>query len=140
MEFLTRFDFDIIYIKGDTNLVADALSRYYENDQWDERQNAAQYVNADSQLDPQGEDLPWDRSEENRAMSTLHDDPAASSRPRRQWRAPTRPDEYVSFAPKRKVMEAVEPRQSEATELAAHKELDTRARTEDQLSESQDDP
>ena len=31
MEFPMRFDFDITYVKGDTNLVADALSRYYES-------------------------------------------------------------------------------------------------------------
>lgn len=44
MEFLARFDFDITYVKGETNLVADALSRYYENDQWDESHEAFQYV------------------------------------------------------------------------------------------------
>jgi hypothetical protein len=32
MEFLACFDFHITYIKGETNLVADSLSRYYEND------------------------------------------------------------------------------------------------------------
>jgi hypothetical protein len=36
MEFLTWFDFDITYVKGETNLVADVLSRYYESDDWDE--------------------------------------------------------------------------------------------------------
>jgi hypothetical protein len=65
MEFLARFDYDITYVKGETNLVADALSRYYENDQWDESHDEAQYVNADARLDPEGEDLPWDRFEES---------------------------------------------------------------------------
>jgi hypothetical protein len=58
IEFLMWFDFDITYVKGKTNLVADALSRYYESDNWDESQDAPQYVNADARLDPEGEDLP----------------------------------------------------------------------------------
>ena len=32
MEYLSRFDFDIRYIKGITNKVADSLSCYYESD------------------------------------------------------------------------------------------------------------
>jgi RNase H-like domain found in reverse transcriptase len=47
MEFLTQFDFDIIYIKGETNLVADTLSRYYKSDQWDKWPSTTQYINAD---------------------------------------------------------------------------------------------
>jgi hypothetical protein len=58
MEFLTRFDYDITYVKGETNLVADALFRYYENDQWTESSDKPQYVTADAQLNPEGEDLP----------------------------------------------------------------------------------
>jgi len=65
MEYLARFDYDITYIKGETNLVADALSRYHENNLWDEEIDKSQYVNADARLDPEGEDLPWDHFEES---------------------------------------------------------------------------
>ena len=64
MEFLVRFNYNITYIKGETNLVADTLSRYHENDNWDEATDESQYINADSRLDPEGEDLPWVRFEE----------------------------------------------------------------------------
>jgi hypothetical protein len=82
MEFLARFDFDITYVKGETNLVVDALSRYYESDNWDESQDAPQYVNADARLDPEGEDLPWVRFEEARAMRESSGEPR--TRPQRQ--------------------------------------------------------
>jgi RNase H-like domain found in reverse transcriptase len=68
MEFLACFNFDIIYVKGEINLVVDTLSRYFENDLWDESLDVSQYVNADARLDPEGEELPWDRSEESRTM------------------------------------------------------------------------
>jgi len=58
MEFLARFNYDITYVKGKTNLVADVLSRYYENDEWDNSHDESLYVNADTRLDPEGEDLP----------------------------------------------------------------------------------
>ena len=64
MEFLARFNYNITYVKGETNLVTDALSRYHENDNWDEATDKSQYINADSLLDPEGEDLPWVRFEE----------------------------------------------------------------------------
>ena len=32
MDYMSRFTFDITYIKGDLNKVADCLSQYYEND------------------------------------------------------------------------------------------------------------
>jgi hypothetical protein len=48
MEFLARFDYEITYIKGETNLVADVLSRYYESDNWDEVHDTSQYVSADA--------------------------------------------------------------------------------------------
>lgn len=68
MEFLACFDYDIMYVKGKTNLVADVLSRYYENDQWAESSEKPQFVNADAWLDLEGEDLLWDHFEEARAM------------------------------------------------------------------------
>ena len=118
MEFLARFDYDITYVRGETNLVADALSRYYENDQWTEPSDKPRYVTADARLDPEGEDLPWDRFEEVRAMR----DDEVRARPLRQRRAPRRADEPVSFAPKHPVIEAVEARQREAADLVAHGE------------------
>jgi len=122
MEFLARFDYDITYVKGETNLVADALSRYYENDEWDESPDGSLYVNADTRLDPEGENLPWARFKENRVMRATEEAPHTSSRPQRQQRAPHHADEPVSFAIKRPVTEAVEARQREAEELVAHKE------------------
>lgn len=71
MEFMSRFDYDIQYVKGETNLVADCLSRYFSNDTADETHDKRYYVNADVRLDPEGEDLPLNRASELRAMDTI---------------------------------------------------------------------
>jgi RNase H-like domain found in reverse transcriptase len=122
MEFLVCFNFDITYVKGEMNLVADALSRYYENNQWDESYNASHYVNTDARLDPKGEDLPWDRFEESRAMQDADTVLHAGSCPQRQWQALRRADKPISFVPKCPVIEGIKARQHKAAELAINKE------------------
>lgn len=68
MEYLSRFDCDITYIKGIHNKVADALSRYYESDTPEDKYDIAEYTNADVRLDNEGEDLPIGRLEEYERM------------------------------------------------------------------------
>ena len=72
MEYLSRFDFDIQYVKGSSNKVANSLSRYYQSDTDNDVCQTYDYVNADLALDPEGEDLPWNRVVEIRA---IHDTP-----------------------------------------------------------------
>ena len=69
MEYLSRFDYDIQYIKGTSNKIADSLSRYYQSDTADDIHPMYDYVNTDMQLDPEGEDLPWNRVIEVRAIT-----------------------------------------------------------------------
>src|ERR1700730_16919966 len=63
-EYLSRFDYSIEYIEGSTNKVADSLSRYYQSDEPEETHDVSEYVNADSRLDPDDEDLPIMRTTE----------------------------------------------------------------------------
>jgi hypothetical protein len=58
MDYMSRFTFDITYIKGELNKVADCLSRYYESDTIQDVHMYDEYVRADARIDPAGEDLP----------------------------------------------------------------------------------
>jgi RNase H-like domain found in reverse transcriptase len=46
-EYFNHFDFDITYVKGAYNKVADCLSRYYASDQPHEQHDKSEYISAD---------------------------------------------------------------------------------------------
>jgi hypothetical protein len=56
-EYLSRFQYEVMHVPGVLNKVADCLSRYYENDWYDEVHEPHNYVSADLRLDPNREDL-----------------------------------------------------------------------------------
>ncbi|PBK86364.1 hypothetical protein ARMGADRAFT_940511 [Armillaria gallica] len=61
MDYLSRFDFNITYMKGENNKVADCLSCYYENDNVNDIHVVQEYVCTNVRIDPAGEDLPPNR-------------------------------------------------------------------------------
>jgi len=64
-DYLSRFNAEIIYVKGVENKVADCLSRYYEVEGGEGVQNeCVDWANADMRLNPEGDDLPQDRLRE----------------------------------------------------------------------------
>ena len=71
-EFLSRFDYDTVHVPGETNRVADCLSRYYESDGPNETHPEEEYVNADKRLDPEGKTLPTERFVEIRTAGLRH--------------------------------------------------------------------
>jgi hypothetical protein len=58
LEHLPRFNFEIEYIPSDTNVVANALLHRYKNDEPRDIWALHEFVNADAQLDPKGEEAP----------------------------------------------------------------------------------
>ena len=64
MDYMSRFNFDITYVKGEYNKVADCLSRYYESDTGADVHEAHEFVQSDRIIDPEGEDLPMERLQE----------------------------------------------------------------------------
>ena len=56
-EYLSRFKYKVMHIPGESNKVANCLSLYYENDQFDEIHKSHIYVSANVCLDPNHEDL-----------------------------------------------------------------------------------
>ena len=79
-EYLSRFDFEVVYVKGQHNIVADCLSRYYSSDLPGETHADHQYVSADLQLDPEGDDLPYGLTPQTRALRT-QETPKPTPRP-----------------------------------------------------------
>jgi Reverse transcriptase (RNA-dependent DNA polymerase)/RNase H-like domain found in reverse transcriptase len=81
MEYLSCFNFDIRYVKGKLNKVADALSHYHQFNSWDDTPLVQHYVFADIHLDPNHEDLPWDWHLEmkNQVIETCSYCPAEAS-------------------------------------------------------------
>src|ERR1700720_4329675 len=79
MEYLSRFNYDIQYIKGTSNKVADSLSRYYQSDMDEDSHPSYNYITVDAQFDTEREDLPWIRMIEVRTMNmhsrTLRENP-----------------------------------------------------------------
>lgn len=128
MEFFSRFTYDIQYIDGDLNVVADAFSRYYMSEAVETLAKPHDYVNVDLRLDPGGEDLPMERWVEIRAIRTSNRKPVprverndvenlmTTEAARQQFLAPPRTRQ--PRVPK----EAVQPRDIEAKELVENAE------------------
>ncbi len=57
IDYMSRFDFNITYVKGEYNKVADCLSQYYGNDTSTDVHEYHDYVQADLRIDPTEEDL-----------------------------------------------------------------------------------
>jgi hypothetical protein len=57
-EYLSRFSFEIKYLKGEDNKVADGLSHYFASDTPEDIHSRAAFVNADLRLDLEADDLP----------------------------------------------------------------------------------
>jgi hypothetical protein len=57
MDYMSRFDFNITYVKGELNKVVDCLSRHFESNTPDETHETHDYVWADTWINPSGEDL-----------------------------------------------------------------------------------
>ena len=79
-EYLSRFDFNVTYVKGQYNIVADCLSRYYTSDLPGETHADHLYVSADQRLDPDGNDLPYGLNPQLQTMRT-EESPGSMPRP-----------------------------------------------------------
>jgi hypothetical protein len=64
IDFLSRYNYDVLHVEGITNVVADALSRYYKHSSDIDEIPSHRYVNIDVRLDPEMETLPLDRKAE----------------------------------------------------------------------------
>ena len=48
MDYLSKFNFDLTYVKGESNKVADCLSHYYESDTFKDIYYVYDYMCADA--------------------------------------------------------------------------------------------
>jgi hypothetical protein len=64
--YISRFNFEVVYVKGEENVVADALSRYYLNPS--AKPDITDLVSSDARLDEDGDDLPLGRLEEYHSL------------------------------------------------------------------------
>jgi hypothetical protein len=125
MEYMSRFNFGIIFIQGTYNKVADYLSRYYMTDKEGEHHPIDEYVNADIRLDQEGETWPWGQAAEvESAMLRAHREAEVASRK------------------SKRLQEAAELRTREAAELAVHSkgEEKTVATESRSMGQSEHDP
>ena len=97
--FMARFDYNIEYVKGQLNKVADFLSRLYDSRNGPVHLPFDDYVTADVQIDRAGDDLTAERRLEYKAMV--------------RWEKP----EAIPMMAVRKVSDRVEPRDAEAKQL-----------------------
>ncbi len=67
MEYISRFDYKILWVQGVSNKVADALSRYYLSEEASASHPPYDLVTADARLDPDGDTLGANRVLELRA-------------------------------------------------------------------------
>ena len=73
VDYMSRFNVTIVYVKGTENRVTDCLSRYYEDGGGKiAPEEDVKWANADAQLDSEGDVFPHDRWQEQHlsAMST----------------------------------------------------------------------
>ncbi len=61
MEYIARFDYEMLWVEGTSNRVADALSRYYASEEATAPHLPYDLVSADARLDPDGDTLNRDR-------------------------------------------------------------------------------
>ncbi|KAF8697707.1 hypothetical protein AX14_001296 [Amanita brunnescens Koide BX004] len=101
-EYLSHFDFKMQYLKGEKNKVADSLSHYFASDKLGERHNMSAYINANSRLDPDSEDLTIAQTTELSAF---------------------RVDTYHNDNKTEQIRDHIEPRSLETEQLSANKEL-----------------
>ena len=65
VDYMSRFDATIVYIKGTENQVMDCLSRYHDDGGGKiVPEESVEWANADARLDPEEDDLPHDRWQE----------------------------------------------------------------------------